>query len=382
LINSLSNRLQYLLKKALYPLVHWILAGIAAVVRPAKPLTNHQPLVVIHDPAVGIGDHLMISPMLPLLADQRPVIILSQWEKLLVTQLEWVVYGNWSNLRRIVMQYAKDGYGICIPRFGIRSLMLTLELAWLRVPMVAMVGPDRLYNSVSGTVLPLMSDHYSKQSMIVAQLLLSPTYKEATAPLLRLPPVAQCPADFDEKIFDQGIHVAMAPWAHATIRRWPLPHWVSLINLLCARDEKIHIHLFGTKSELPHGKTIQTQVNNPQWVVLHMGEFTLHETTYMISRCNLLVTNDNGLMHLALGVDTTVVALFGSTDHQQRLYGKNWSILQQPELCPTNQAPCHTPFIQNPDCPTQIECLSGISPKAVEASILPWLQSIRGSTTS
>jgi len=41
------------------------------------------------------------------------------------------------------------------------------------------------------------------------------------------------------------------------------------------------------------------------------GKLTLNDLIYIISRLNLLVTNDSGPMHIAAAVKTPVVAIFG-----------------------------------------------------------------------
>src|SRR5205814_7561523 len=46
------------------------------------------------------------------------------------------------------------------------------------------------------------------------------------------------------------------------------------------------------------------------------GEFSLQETGALLARARVLVSNDTGVMHMATGVGTPVVALFGPTVEQ------------------------------------------------------------------
>ena len=65
------------------------------------------------------------------------------------------------------------------------------------------------------------------------------------------------------------------------------------------------------------------------------GEFSLQETGALIARARALVSGDTGVMHMATGVGTPVVALFGPTVEQFGFfpYRANAIVLQRDLAC-------------------------------------------------
>ncbi len=79
-----------------------------------------------------------------------------------------------------------------------------------------------------------------------------------------------------------------------------------------------------------------------------------------MSRLDVLLTNDSGLMHLAAAVGAPLVALFGPTDPRQTgPRGQRQKILQAEAEC----APCFKRA-----CPLQPGCLERISVDRVVAA--------------
>ena len=57
------------------------------------------------------------------------------------------------------------------------------------------------------------------------------------------------------------------------------------------------------------GKYLQANIS-PQ-PILAVGTTTLRQTMAILARCNLLLYNDSGIMHLGAALDVSLVALFG-----------------------------------------------------------------------
>ena len=88
------------------------------------------------------------------------------------------------------------------------------------------------------------------------------------------------------------------------------------------------------------------------------GRLSLEELPYAISRCDLLVTNDSGPMHVAAAMQVPVVAVCGPTD--SRVFGpytapERHRLIQKAVRC----RPC-----SKNDCPDP-KCLTAISPEDV-----------------
>ncbi len=71
--------------------------------------------------------------------------------------------------------------------------------------------------------------------------------------------------------------------------------------------------VFGGPGDKELGERIKGIMNSK--AVDLSGKTTLKEAIALISRCDLFVTNDSGLMHVAAALNAPQIAIFGSTDH-------------------------------------------------------------------
>ena len=93
----------------------------------------------------------------------------------------------------------------------------------------------------------------------------------------------------------------------------------------------------------------------------------------MLSRCQLLIGTDAGLMHLAYGVGTPVVALFGAgIEAKWAPRGQRARIINRRVPC----SPC-TRFGYTPRCPYQVRCLTEISAEEVRQAAQSILDAAR-----
>lgn len=99
--------------------------------------------------------------------------------------------------------------------------------------------------------------------------------------------------------------------AYGPAKRWPAEKF-SELAMLSVRDLQAKILVFGTKADT--GTAAEIIENNPGHVIDLTGKTSLAEAMALIKRCNVFVTNDSGLMHVAAALKTPVVAVFGSTN--------------------------------------------------------------------
>lgn len=102
--------------------------------------------------------------------------------------------------------------------------------------------------------------------------------------------------------------------AYGPAKRWPAEKYGELASLLCD-DPDIMVAVFGTADDREAAAAIAGKVGDPQRVVDLTGRTSLGQAMAMINRCNVFVTNDSGLMHVAAALAVPTVAIFGSTDH-------------------------------------------------------------------
>jgi heptosyltransferase-2 len=106
--------------------------------------------------------------------------------------------------------------------------------------------------------------------------------------------------------------VALAPGAAHATKRWPVEHWVELIARITPTGADIAV-LGGPDDAEAAGEIARAAGGS---VGSLAGALGLQETGAVIRRAELLISGDTGVMHMATGVGTPVVALFGPTVRQ------------------------------------------------------------------
>ncbi len=347
--------------------------SLGVQVRRARRPATVTGTVVLLDRCLGLGDALMISPALRLLAPLGPVTVVTGLPSLLDWDGEWLRCPDWASMTNAVNQLAAAGRLLLVPKLGAKGLLVALRWPGGLPAGVVWLGDGNFIDTTSGQRGNAPVRHYTDAALASARAVLRLAGAADTAPAPdRLPPLlpARQPTDEGTKpALPPGPLVAIAPWATSRIRRWPLEHWSALITLLAQARPDYHFLLLGSADERPFGAVIAAGQQGAAPLNL-MGELSLTETTAAIARSAVLVACDNGLMHLGLGVGTPVVAIFGSTDPLARLCGQRWRLAADPKLCPHGLAPCYPDLHRDPACPTEAECLSGLTPERVAALVL------------
>jgi ADP-heptose:LPS heptosyltransferase len=103
--------------------------------------------------------------------------------------------------------------------------------------------------------------------------------------------------------------IGLNPGGARENRRWNPDGYAILANRLVA-EHGARIILLGAPSEVALAGYIASTIPK-QSIVNLTGRLNLDELAYIISRLNLLVTNDSGPMHIGAAAGTPLVALFG-----------------------------------------------------------------------
>ncbi len=105
--------------------------------------------------------------------------------------------------------------------------------------------------------------------------------------------------------------IGLAPGAGYFTKRWPPEYFSELIHTLLRDGQETAFAILGGPEDCDLGKIMRGQ---PQGRILDLtGRCSLLASAAIIKRCQLLVANDSGLMHIAEAVRTPLLALFGST---------------------------------------------------------------------
>lgn len=112
--------------------------------------------------------------------------------------------------------------------------------------------------------------------------------------------------------------------SYSLARRWRPLGFAQVADQL-AREYDAGIVLVGGKDEVKLGAEVRSLMRAPALDLT--GQTSLRELAAVLGRCDLLVGNDSGVIHVAVASGTPVVAVFGPTnDHAWRPY--------QPSLSP------------------------------------------------
>jgi len=110
-----------------------------------------------------------------------------------------------------------------------------------------------------------------------------------------------------------GVTIGIAPGAKHATKQWTAEGFSSVINFMI-QNRNARIILFGSGDA---GEIVKSfSVQKPQLVLNTIGELSLLETAALMNHCNLVLTNDSGLLHLASALNKKVVAIFGSTTEE------------------------------------------------------------------
>lgn len=166
----------------------------------------------------------------------------------------------------------------------------------------------------------------------------------------------------------QGAVIGIAPGASFATKQWPKAYFAELISYLTSQRD-IRILLFGGPADTEICNELE-QVDTR--VINFAGKLSLLQTAAMISHCNLMITNDSGLMHMAAAMKRRVVAIFGSTVEQLGFYPYTTQsvVLENKHL---KCRPCS--HVGRHKCPKQhFKCMQEIYPKQVMNAVLMLLQ--------
>ena len=159
--------------------------------------------------------------------------------------------------------------------------------------------------------------------------------------------------------------------AYGPAKQWPVEKFAQLAADISDNygDNGCVIMVFGTDADTKGAQVIRNfSMSTPYHVLDLTGKTSLKQAMALIKCCDAFVTNDSGLMHVAAGLDTPSIAIFGSTDHiATGPYSKNAIVLRREMEC--------SPCLQT-HCPKgHLKCLESISSRDVYEDVARILSS-------
>ncbi|GAG37535.1 unnamed protein product, partial [marine sediment metagenome] len=168
-----------------------------------------------------------------------------------------------------------------------------------------------------------------------------------------------------EDIKDEDIVIGIAPGGGVSFgkgklafKRWPQDKFAELAGIIIKETESKVIFLWGPGEE----GLIKGIVNLMDRKPIVAPQTTIGEMAALMSKCDCVVCNDSGPLHVAVAIGTKTVSIFGPSD--QNVYGpypkdKRHITVTKDIEC----RPCYKRF-KIPDC-EKIDCLRGLEAKEV-----------------
>ena len=156
-------------------------------------------------------------------------------------------------------------------------------------------------------------------------------------------------------------------------KRWLPERFAEATERLCltireSHGQKASVVIFGAKGEERLGREIAERLSSRSLVL--SGVTTIRELMAAVKRCEVLLTNDTGPMHIASAFQVPVVAIFGPTDWRTTSpFGSAHAIVRQPVDC----APC---LLR--ECPIDHRCMTRVTVDQVYEAGLSSLSGQKG----
>lgn len=167
-----------------------------------------------------------------------------------------------------------------------------------------------------------------------------------------------------ENISNDEYIVGLCPGAGYERKCWTVDGF-SKIGKFFVKEFNATILILGDESDYQKGEMIREAVGNK--VYNFCGALLIMESSALISKCSLIITNDNGLMHIAEALNKKLVAIFGATVEEFGYFPVNVNsvVVQRMLLC----RPCSNNGWK--ECyKKNVECLRDISSEDVKNACL------------
>ena len=160
---------------------------------------------------------------------------------------------------------------------------------------------------------------------------------------------------------DEGVLIGFQAGSSLEGRRWSAQSFAKLANILIGKLNA-RIVIFGVESEREMADGIAQLVEDKERVFNVAGRTNLDELSGLLEKCEYLVTNDTGTMHLAAALGTKIVGLFFAHAHPYETapFSPGHIIFQADISC----APCSYGVHCN-----DIVCVDKVSPHHISAVI-------------
>jgi ADP-heptose:LPS heptosyltransferase len=177
-------------------------------------------------------------------------------------------------------------------------------------------------NQLQNIKIPIKNTHDIKQNLN----LLSPLKINNISTELELWPKIEKKKE-NLKTFIIGLHPGSSVERGMIKKRWPPEYFSKLIDLLSKKYNSAEFKIYLGPAEKELSRIKELSKNQDKIKIINKG---LKETSSSIGECNLFISNDSGLMHIAAANQVPTVGIFLSTDERRTYpFCKNKLILKK-----------------------------------------------------
>jgi ADP-heptose:LPS heptosyltransferase len=139
--------------------------------------------------------------------------------------------------------------------------------------------------------------------------------------------------------------LGIAPGASTPLKKWPGQKFSELLERLDGRQ--LAGVIFGIRSERAEAERIRTNAHIA--VFNTAGDLSLRQLVALLARCDIVVGNDTGIMHLAVAVNKPALVIMAGGEPDRFFPYAGASVIRKPVvcegcrwLCPYNEPHCIT----------------------------------------
>jgi ADP-heptose:LPS heptosyltransferase len=124
-------------------------------------------------------------------------------------------------------------------------------------------------------------------------------------------------------------YALLAPTSRWPAKRWPAERFAELARALLRRDDLDAVAFVGAASEADQCAPLLDLARTEPRLINLLGRTSVGQLLAVVSQAALVVANDSAALHMAVGFDRPMVALFGPTRREAvGPYGRDADVLQ------------------------------------------------------
>lgn len=274
--------------------------------------------VLFYQPG-GLGDSIFSLPLLKSFRKQHPQ---AEMDALVVERTAWELYVNQFDFKTIyiipnklwlflkIPILLKRRYSLFLTPTGVNPLSASLLGALLAIGKRVGESRPNQVNFYTVKVTPDYSKHAVESNLdIVRAVGAKPAFSYPTVHV-DLEVQNRIKSNFGIKDNDKYVGIHVGCQKKMSYKRWNKNKFTKIIQNL--HKNNYRVILLGGNDEISDVREIAMKSRtNP---IIAAGKTTLVESIALINCCNLLISNDSGLVHIADGLGVFVIAIFGPTD--------------------------------------------------------------------